>query len=893
MKKLYILLVVIITASHIYAQQGDGCVGNDNGLPCCNGLIHTGPDPGKATNTERPLFLNQFDWRTNDYPAYHPIGGYTDGTGGPMLLPNPFKTTASYLAHINYFSLPVFQQGNDSLLDYKPEDGWELLHRHLGYQPDETTYATTLQNRKNPYFILYNRYSGVFRVLACLKDDQSQKINTQLELIKPNQDYKYSGLFGYYNNTAQTLDETSYTLLSRSSDYPGQSSWFVADFTLAYDPCVCNTESKIRVNFITLTNASVNMDGRLIATSVPMNGSGTSPLLNGQDFLLGLNQNGGRAVAGMQTYHNIDALVTKFKAPPGLDPYEKLALEQFGKLLSKGLSGFNPLVDGIISTGATTLINAIDPTALQAFTKKDSLKIELGLGGKAADFLMGMITPQAPAIPNISFIEGELKLTGSVTTNNYNLADAIELEQPGSKSSQYQSAIPANDWTRYPAYNEALGVIGVLQKPEINAYDAEENYFRAKNSKEVLRNHFELKTFKYAFNPAAQVDTAKTTLHAALVGKFKSKAKRIGNFNKIEDVDSLDENWYITDFYPIDCLHGYLDDSAYQDEIHASIQFTHSKLVAHVNMPQNYQFLIDFVEDSIQPYYPLLTAEDLLFNGVMVQLDEFTEKTYNYFALPVVKRHKLDPDLRLRIMVNYTFLENQYGKVHREVQNVTFQTNKVVGATYAYNLYGNDLEKYVVIDDNYTFTSNYMEVWERVTIIGDNINWPAGYMTILAPEIIVKEPTTINHNDFRLINRSQPEGVCRLTHLGQVPPTQVKAFCNTDVYNASNPKFKTDPDVSEPQHTQSEKTLEFSLYPNPTTSVTNMVYTVESETPQDVEISVMDMLGRPMGTERLPQQKEGRYEAQIHLENYPSGIYFVTLKIGNNSRTQKVVLIGK
>lgn len=892
MKKLYILLVVFITASHIYAQQGDGCVGNDNGLPCCNGLIHTGPDPGKATNTERPLFLNRFDWRTDDYPAYHPLGYYTDGMGGPILLPNPFKTNDSTLAAINYYTLPIPQKNNDTLLDYKPEDGWELLHRHLGYQPDETTFATTLQNRKNPYFILYNKYSGLFRVIAALKDDEAETVNIQLLLLNPSS-YKVSGLFGYYNNTAQTLDETSYTRLSRSSKYPGQNSWFMADFTLAYDPCVCNNESKLRINFTTITTASVTMDGRLIATSVPMDASGTSPLLNGQDFLLGLNQNGGRAVAGMQTYHNIDALVNKFKAPPGLSSYEKLALEKFGKLLSQGLSGFNPIIDGILSTGATNLINTIDPTALQTFTKKDSLKIELGLGGKAADFLMGMINPSPPAIPNISFIEGELKLTGSVTTNNFNLADAVELEQPGSKSSQYQSAVPANDWTYYPAYNEALGVIGVLQKPEISAYDAEENYFRAKDSKEVLRNHFELKNFKYTFNPAAQVDTAKTTLHAALVGKFKSKSKRIGNFNKIEDVDSLDENWYITDFYPIDCLHGYLDDSAYQDEIQAHVQFTHSKLVAHVNMPQNYQYLIDFVEDSLQPYYPLLTAEDLLFNGVMVQLDEFTEKTYNYFALPIVKKHKLDPDLRLRVMVNYTFLENQYGKVNQEVQNLTFETNKVAGTSYAYNLYGNDLEKYVVIDDNYTFTTNYMEVWNRVIIVGDNINWPAGYMTILAPEIIVKEPTTVNHNDFRLINRSQPESACRLTHLGQIPPTQVKAFCNTDVYRANDPKFKTDPDANEPNPAQAEKTPEFSLYPNPTTSVTNMVYTVESETLQDVEISVMDILGKPMGREQLPQQKNGKYEAQIHLEDYPSGVYFVTLKIGGSARTQKVVLINK
>lgn len=878
-----------------FSQSGVGCESNNGSYPCCNGLIHTGPDASKVINLERSAFTNQFDWRLDAYNVYHPLGGYDDGSGGPIQMPNPFKTTSSWLSNINYYNIPIPQR-NPVILDYKPEDGWELLHRHLGFKPDEVNTATALENRKGPYFILYNKYSGLFRVIAALDDNNAQTVITQLSLPRPSSSYVASGIFGYYGNEAQTLDEQSNDLVTRSSIYPGKTAWFIADFTLSYDPCVCSNDARLKIDFETISTATVNMDGRLIATTIPLNGSGTSPLLNGEDFLLSLNQDGTGVQGGMQTYHKIDSLVSKFKSPAGLTNIQKKGLDKLGEVLKSGLkSGLDPLANGIVSSVGTAFINTLDPTLLQEFTGNDSLKVGLGLGSSLSDFLMGLITPDQPAIPNVSFIEGELKLTGTVTTSTLNNSFEINLEQPGSKSSQYQSSTPSSDWTFYPAYNEALGVVAVLEVPQIYSYEAEETYFRAASSDEIRRNHFELKSFKYTFNPAAQVDTNKTKLRAALVGKFKSDAEQIGNFYKIPDVDAGDSNLYITDFYPIDCLHGYADDSAYQDEIQASISFTYSKIQANVTMPQNIQFLIDFVEDSINLFYPALRSEDFIDNGSLVPIDVFTDKSYNYFAVPVVKSHRLDNDLKLRIMINYQFLENQYGKINYETQTLTFKTTKsdgnpASGTISPYNLYGEDFEKHLLIDDNYVFTNNYIEVWERVIIKGNNINWPSGYITIIAPEIIVTDPSILSHPNIKLINRHKLESGCRFTPIGQIPRNQVKDFCLSSSYLAYDPKFKNDPFKGNNSTVFEEQIPKFSLYPNPTTNSTSIVYSVTAIKEQNVRISIMDMFGKQVGQPFSQPQKAGKYSLKIDMDEYAAGVYFISLQIGDIQKTQKLVL---
>lgn len=908
----FILLLLLSQA----ATGQNTCIVNDTTLPCCNGLIHTGPDAGKAVNTERPAFKNLFDWRTDDYNTYHPLGGYTDGMGGPLQMPNPFKGTDSVLSSINYRNIPIPQR-NPLILDYKPEHGWELLHRNLGYRPDETTTANTLENRPAPYIILYNKTTGLLRIFAALDEVGPQTVKVNLDISKPNgtNNYKTSALFGYYGNEAQTLDEKSNIKVHRTSNYPGQKAWFMADFTVAYDPCICNNEGRLIINFETVTNARVTMDGRLIATSASLNGSGTSPLLNGKDFLLSLNQGNGGVNGGMQTYHNIDALVAKYKTPVGLSALENKGIDLFGQILKEGLKSYNPLASRLLTNAATALTyKFITPGKIQEFTGNDSIAVGIDIASKASDFFVTALKPDIPPTPNYSFIEGELKLAGTVTTTTFNSNFEITLEQPGSKSSQYQSPTPNSDWKFYPAYNEALGLMAVLEKPTLRAYIPRYAYGASPQSWKIHQRHYELDKFEYFFNPAAGIDTSKTIILMALQGKFKSTNNTIGNFHRVLDADNSDTNLYSTDYFPPECLHGYVNEYAVWDEVVEAATNWHNKVVSvrnHYEFDAGY-FVgspvyigaitqdIQYMADRIALYYPEVTVSHFFndddFNAV-ISLDQFLSVGYRYFADSILQKRMLDFDLKLKVLIDYKFKENSYGVSNETLNGLTFKTNTAITNPIANpptNKLGRNIPRYVSINNSTVFYGDTLiEAYDTIFVDGQLINWPSTPIRLESREILVKEPSNVNGADVTLRSSLLPSRGCRSIKIGQVSPQMVKNFCSSTAYRAQEPKFKTEPIISEPQNNKSKKTLGFSLYPNPTSSVTNMVYTVESETLQDVEISVMDMLGRPMGIERLPQQKSGKYEAQIHLEEYPAGIYFVTLKIGNNTRTQKVVLIGK
>ena len=324
--KIILTLFGLLISNGIFAQL---CISNTNTTPCCNGIIRTDPRTAHTSNTERTGFENKFDWRAyGDYSVYHPDGGYDFGTGVPYDAWNPFYKNLSYLKHINNYPSVAQNQSEDYKIDFHPEDGWELAHRHLGYELDETTLVTNnTDNRTGPYFILYNRYTGMLRIIASLDNLAAhQSIETGIDFVDatgtgPNKDLVHSALFGHYGETTQTLDQKSGSKVAQLSSYPENKGWWVADFSMAYDPCVCNNESKIKINFSVLDSASVTMDGRVIGTSTPLDGSGSSPLLNGTDFLFAVKKEGFNDVkGGMQTYHNINTLVNKFQqqeASPG------------------------------------------------------------------------------------------------------------------------------------------------------------------------------------------------------------------------------------------------------------------------------------------------------------------------------------------------------------------------------------------------------------------------------------------------------------------------------------------------------------------------------------------------------------------------------------------------
>lgn len=196
MKKSILIILILVGINKIKAQH---CISDEpviiNSLdvkqPCCNQIIST--DPFLPVNNEKTVFRNNFNWMFDgNLDAYNPAGGFGTSPGITFPMENPFLTFSNnpQLEHINYYNFPTSKPRIPDNIDFHPEDGWELLHRHLGFEMDNTTLVEqTTDNRLGPYFILYNRYTGIIRVLASLNQDPQQSVVTKLSFGQNSLNY--------------------------------------------------------------------------------------------------------------------------------------------------------------------------------------------------------------------------------------------------------------------------------------------------------------------------------------------------------------------------------------------------------------------------------------------------------------------------------------------------------------------------------------------------------------------------------------------------------------------------------------------------------------------------------------------------------------------------------
>jgi hypothetical protein len=85
--------------------------------------------------------------------------------------------------------------------------------------------------------------------------------------------------------------------------------------------------------------------------------------------------------------------------------------------------------------------------------------------------------------------------------------------------------------------------------------------------------------------------------------------------------------------------------------------------------------------------------------------------------------------------------------------------------------------------------------------------------------------------------------------------------------------------------TENELSRSLNIYPNPSTGVFNIVFDIAIR--QEVEISVIDALGRTIEIEYLSGQA-GTITHQIDLSNHARGLYFVRITAGENAVIKKI-----
>lgn len=473
--------------------------------------------------SHNPWLTNGFNW----YLVRNP------GDARPIrLFPNQVSWAHSFFNNVdtitmlNPYSGSMGQQfkymRNDSVSpskwDYRWEDGWELLWMNMGYYPDgyHTTNPATgsyydfLNDPYDPlpshipYFVIYNRYRGLLRLIANVwypKGTGSNYSNINVALKFTRQSgfaNKLTGLLRHASAYDVALSEPTGITAVHSPRFhaPNNTQWMVADFQMAYDPCSCQSQGELEIEFTSFSTLNVDIIGRSIALDVPINNSTytTRNFMN----LSGINVDS--YVPGTEIYMNMDSLAADYdrrqkKYLDDLNTYNQLeplrfamelvGIREVGEFLSRGITNIKltdtlytwlslpplggiglppatlkPLPPGLVSG---PLIQVSDTVLVRAFTDKAKKEIGRVFGNLTAEIFKAASPgkPVAPTVPVATLEESVYK--GTITGIDTVYSSALLI--PGSLPNAYPAGTTLEPH-RVPAYNEILGKVALLKTPK-------------------------------------------------------------------------------------------------------------------------------------------------------------------------------------------------------------------------------------------------------------------------------------------------------------------------------------------------------------------------------------------------------------------------------------------
>ncbi len=481
-----VVLLLILTGTHGMAQ-------------CVNG---TETNPIAPLPAGAGFKTNTFNWQQTKIPI---TGKFLQ----EATVNSPFHSTASYLE--------ALQGGFES--DSKPSDGWQLIKQEFGYaylnnswQGQTLFNATNANQTGRAYMMLYNKYSGVLRILGLQGNVPASSQIVVVLSLKPKRrdrsnqiDFEFNALFNRYNKQETALDlTTKVTSVTAAAQAPGVGSeFFYADFNLSYDPCICFFKSALEVNFQIKQTSTLQLTGRILGQSVDIANQNALPK---PDYLTSVWNNNVPNQPYNQQYSSLSALQTKLQNQV---PTLGGKLLNLVSTLAKGAKiakSYNPAIGALGSAFSGLAITEADKIGkLTSFF--DFLSFFTGSDGKSS---------------NPSVITAELAAVGKITSIAPVNGSDFLVGMPGSKDAallpEYPISLPPSQGIKpmYPMYNEMPGKFAIVKTPEILFFD--EQRPRGSDGPRIgtvtVKLNDVFPTLSYAFNPI--VDAANTKVFVAL-----------------------------------------------------------------------------------------------------------------------------------------------------------------------------------------------------------------------------------------------------------------------------------------------------------------------------------------------------------------------------------------
>lgn len=172
---------------------------------------------------------NTWDWTQELFTDF-----YIKNRTNPVARHSPFWTPQSSTGtNLLLTDFQVYVNRDDK--DFHPEDGWELLIKNFGeFSVDGS------KDVANPFFALYNRYTGKVRAFLLVADRPTSSQNGALLKAQFSGD-RFTALWQHMKPIGQAVESFDRDLFAElNNPYSNEiDRWLFSEFVVAYDPCTC------------------------------------------------------------------------------------------------------------------------------------------------------------------------------------------------------------------------------------------------------------------------------------------------------------------------------------------------------------------------------------------------------------------------------------------------------------------------------------------------------------------------------------------------------------------------------------------------------------------------------------------------------------------------------
>jgi hypothetical protein len=509
MKLLLPILLFILYAGILRTNaQCNNNSGNINDLPVCGQY-------GDANGN------SNWNWeldKTN--PSYCSMWyARTDGSNNMTLMGSPFVDP----------SMTVLSAISDSR-DFTRDKGWELLRRDFG-----CSHVTAF-----PYFVLYNRYSGLMRVFVYMPAGQTSYSGIAIE-ITPNLSNAYPATTAFSDTLQAAPDrflvETPTENIGRGMVAIGQlgglSRWSLVEFTPSFDPFIhypdyAGTSLQFTIYGVTQNDMYASIKGGTVTSSQPIYNftykptQAKTPTNDGFDFK-GVGEKFTKFTQGVTSLRT-DINNTATSVVQFLD----------GKT-DKALVKVRDYFEGIKKITATA----------DAFDKAVKLTAAVKAVGSLFGVLgtiVGIVSGSSSQGTGPTYTNYDLVLQGKITTKV--IVSTFVMRVPGTIQNN-------NDNATY--YKCPLGILNIKNTPEADVvtYPRTDRYRFSNDqifsNKAITRDYVSYRirdNIAVSFNDGAGLDLV--SVQAAIVGEIQPKADGTASYDLFEEHDAANypENYY-------------------------------------------------------------------------------------------------------------------------------------------------------------------------------------------------------------------------------------------------------------------------------------------------------------------------------------------------------------